>query len=97
MDTATRAEFLKAPVAKAFGSPSYKATSGMPMPAFSAKLRTVPTIQRWVGSAESLMTLAPVLHLAIGLLISSEMIAPPKPITAAKPSSRPRFRPCALR
>ena len=42
------------------------------------------------------MTCAPVLHLAIGLLISSEMIAPPKPITAEKTSSALRFSPLAV-
>ena len=40
---------------------------------------------------------APVLNLAIGLLISREKNAPPKPTTAAKPSSRPRFRPWAVK
>ena len=97
VDTATRAEFLKAPVAKALGSPSYSATSGMPIPALVEKLRTVPTIQRCVGSVESLMMTALVLHLAMGLLISSEMIAPPKPINKEKASNVPRFRPLEVR
>jgi hypothetical protein len=53
-------------------------TSGMPMPALSASLRTVASshassaLRGW-----SMMTM-PVLHLAIGLLMSSEMNAPTK-------------------
>ena len=39
------------------------------------------------------MTCAPVDHLAIGLLINSEMNAPPKPMTAANSSSVPRLSP----
>ena len=97
MDTATSALFLKAPVANALGSPSKMPTSGMPMPALSANLRTVSTIQR--SSAEPLpsMTCTPELHLATGLEISSEMMAPPNPMMKANPSSAPRFRPLAVR
>src|SRR6266581_4820948 len=43
VETATSAEFLKAPVAKALGAPSKTATSGMPMFALSARRRTVAT------------------------------------------------------
>ena len=96
VDTATRAEFLNAPVAKALGAPSKMATSGMPILDFSAMVFTVATIQRCVGSAESLMSCAPVVHLAMGLLISSEMMAPPKPMISAKPNSVPMFRPWAV-
>ena len=45
----------------------------------------------------SSITRRPELHLAIGLLMSSEMIAPPKPMTSAKPSSAPRLSPLAVR
>ena len=44
-----------------------------------------------------LMTRAPVLNRAMGLLISKEMMAPPKPMMKAKPSRAPRFRPLAVR
>ncbi len=67
------------------------------MPARSAKRATLLTSHWCVASRESLMTWAPVVHLAIGLLISSEMIAPPKPITSEKPSNEPRSRPLAVR
>jgi len=97
VDTATSAEFLNAPVAKAFGSPSKMPTSGMPIWAWSANLRTVSTIQRSSGEPEPSITRTPEVHLAMGLLMSSEMIAPPKPMTSAKPSSAPRFRPLAVR
>ena len=72
-------------------------TSGVVMPAFCAKRSTVATSQAWVGSGEPLISCSLVVHLAIGLLISSEMNAPPKPITSAKPSSELRFSPLALR
>ena len=97
VETATSALFLKAPVANAFGSPWNTPTSGMPMPALSAKRRTVSTIQRWSGPSSPVMTCTPDVHLAIGLEISSEMIAPPKPMTKANPSSMPRLRPLAVR
>ena len=70
-------------------------TSGMPMPAWSAKRRTVSTIQACVGSRESLMICAPVLRLAMNLLISSEMVAPPKPTTSENTSSPPTFSPAS--
>ena len=38
---------------------------------------------------------APVCHLAIGLEMSNDMIAPAKPMIADKASSAPRFRPLA--
>ena len=72
------------------------ATSGIEMPAALEKRSTVPTSHWCVGSVELLMTFAPVLHLAMGLLISSEMNAPPKPITSEKPSSEVRFSPLAV-
>ncbi|CFN65342.1 Uncharacterised protein [Bordetella pertussis] len=75
------------------------ATSGRPMPARSASWCTVSSSQasRWLAGALGSMTRAPVLHLAMGLLISSEMIAPVKPITAEKISRPVRFSPCAVR
>ena len=97
VDTATSEEFLNAPVAKALGSPSKMPTSGMPMPALSANLRTVPTIQASSGDWGLSIMRMPVVHLAIGLLISSEMIAPPKPMISAKPSNAVRFSPLAVR
>src|SRR5450830_69246 len=96
VDTATSAEFLKAPVAKAFGSPSYTATSGMATPARSARLRTVFTSHSSVELAGWSITRAPVDHLAIGLLISSEMIDPVKPTTRENTSRAPTLMPCAL-
>jgi hypothetical protein len=49
------------------------------------------------GIGRAVTSCSRVVHLAIGLLISSEMKAPPKPITSAKPSSEVRFRPLAVR
>ena len=97
VDTATRALFLKAPVANALGSPWKMPTSGMPMPALSAKRRTVSTIQRSSAEPVPSMTCTPDDHFAIGLDSSSEMMAPPKPMMKAKPSSAPRFNPFAVR
>ncbi len=93
VDTATSEEFLNAPVAKALGSPSKMPTSGMPMPALSANLRTVPTIQASSGDCGLSIMRRPAVHLAIGLLISSEMIAPPKPMISAKPSRAVEVQP----
>ena len=98
--TATSDEFLNAPVAKALGSPSKMPTSGMPIWAFSASLRTVSTIQAssaFCGPSGPLMTRTPALHLATGLLINSEIIAPPKPMISAKPSKADRFSPLDVR
>ena len=67
------------------------------MPAFSDKRRTVSTIQASSWFCGVVMTCAPVLHLAMGLLISSEMMAPPKPMMSEKPSRADRFRPLAVR
>ena len=97
VETATNEEFLNAPVANAFGAPSKIPTSGMPICALSASLRTVSTIQASSAFCGSLMTRTPELHLATGLLISSEIMAPPKPMTAANPSNMPRFKPCGVR
>ena len=97
VDTATSAESRNAPVAKAFGSPSKIPTSGMPMPDLSANLRTVSTIQASSALAGCEMTFTPEVHLAIGLLISKEMMAPPKPMIKAKPSKAPRLSPLAVR
>ena len=55
VETATRAEFLNAPVAKAFGAPSYTATSGIPMFALSARRRTVATSHCSCAPAGDLM------------------------------------------
>ena len=93
--TATSAEFLFAPVAKAFGSGESKMpTSGMPMPAACACWRTVFTSQRSVSLAGCVMTCTPMARLAIHLEMSSEMNAPPKPKTAEKISRPVRFMPC---
>ena len=97
VDTATKAESRKAPVAKALGSPSKMPTSGMPMPDWSANLRTVSTIQASSALAGWLMTRTPEDILAIHLLMSSEIKAPPKPISKAKPSKAPKLRPLAVK
>jgi hypothetical protein len=55
-----------------------------------------PSASSWVGGLV-LMICTPVLHLAMGLLISSEMMAPPKPMMKAKPSSEAKFRPLAVK
>src|SRR6266511_596279 len=81
VETATSAEFLKAPVAKAFGAPSYTATSGMPMFALSARRRTVATSHCSCAPSGDLMMCAPVDHSAICLEIRSDMNEPPKPIS----------------
>src|SRR5574344_2569827 len=72
-------------------------TSGMPMPACWAKRCTTPTIQASSALLGWLMMRTPILILAIGLLIKSEMIAPPKPMMKANTSSEPRLRPLAVR
>ncbi|MNT51714.1 hypothetical protein D3C72_1886960 [compost metagenome] len=74
------------------------ATSGRPMPARSASWCTVSSSQasRWLRGALGSSTCAPVLHLAIGLLIRSEMIAPVKPTTTEKIRRALRFRPLAV-
>jgi hypothetical protein len=97
VDTATSDAFLVAPVAKAFGAPSYTATSGIAMPARWACEATVFISHSSVALDGCWITRAPVDHLAIGFDIHSEMKAPPKPIRAAKPSRAPRFRPLAVR
>ncbi|MNL56641.1 hypothetical protein D3C87_1801480 [compost metagenome] len=97
MDTATSALFLKAPVANAFGSPGKMPTSGIPMPALSAKPRTVSTIQRSSAEPVPSMICTLALHLAMGLLISSEMMAPPNPMISEKPSNAVRLSPLAVR
>ena len=43
------------------------------------------------------MICTPEVHLAMGLLISKEMMAPPKPMIRAKPSKAPRFRPLEVK
>ena len=97
MDTATSAEFLNAPVAKALGAPSKMATSGMPMLAWRASFSTVCTSQCSVVPSEPSITRAPVLIFAMGLEMSSEMIAPVKPITAEKTSRPTGSMPSAVR
>ena len=73
------------------------ATSGISMPARCDKVRTVSSNQASSADCAWVMTCAPVDILAIHLLISKEMNAPPKPITAAKPSKAPRFKPLLVR
>src|SRR6266852_2110823 len=97
VETATSAEFLNAPVAKAFGAPSYTATSGMPMFALSARRRTVSTSQRSCAPSGAFMMCAPVDHSAICLEIRSDMNDPPKPITRESQSSVSRLRPFSVR
>src|SRR5208283_489292 len=95
VETATRAEFLNAPVAKALGSPSYMATSGIATPALSARRLTVASSQVSLSLRGAVMTCAPVDHLAIVFDSNREMNAPPKPITAENTSSAPRLSPFA--
>jgi hypothetical protein len=97
VDTATSAEFLNAPVAKALGAPSKIATSGMPIPAVSASFLTVATSQYSVVPSEPSTTRAPVEIFAMGLEISSEMIEPVNPTTAENTSRPERLRPSAVR
>ena len=97
VDTATSDEFLNAPVAKALGAPSNIPTSGIPIPALSASLRTVSTIHVSSLFWGSLITRTPELHFAIGLLISSEINAPPKPRRSEKPSKAGKFSPLAVK
>src|SRR6266516_1843110 len=97
VETATRAEFLKAPVAKAFGAPSYTATSGMPIFALSARRRTVSTSQRSCAPSGDFMTCAPVDHSAICLEMRSDMNEPPKPINNENQRSDSRSRPFCVR
>ena len=73
------------------------ATSGMPMPAARAWRSTVLTSHISAELRGWVMTCAPVLRLAIHLLMASEMKLPPMPITAEKPSSMVRLRPLAVR
>ena len=63
----------------------------------NSSLVAVSTSHTSVDDDGCSMTRAPVLHLAMVFDMSSEMKAPPKPITAAKASSMPRFRPLAVR
>ena len=97
VDTATNASFLNAPVANAFASPSNTATSGIPIPARSASLRTVSTNHCSVEFDGCSITCAPVDHLAIGLLMSKEKIEPVKPATSEYASNIGIFKPCAVR
>ena len=69
------------------------ATSGIPIPAFFESSRTVSTSQRSAGVRGDSITFALVLHLATGLEISSDTMAPAKPKTAAKASSEPYWIP----
>ena len=87
VDTATSDESRKAPVANALAGPSYIATSGLPMPALSARLFTVCTSQYCVEPSEPSMVCAPVDHLAMVFDMSSETKAPPKPRTAENMNS----------
>ncbi len=95
VETATSAEFLNAPVAKALGSPSYIATSGIAIPALSASRLTVASSQVSPSVRGVAMTCAPVDHFAIVFDSSKEMNAPPNPRMAENASSAPRFNPFA--
>ena len=64
-------------------------TSGMPMPALSAKPRTVSTIQASSLLAGVWMIFTPMLILAMVLLIKSDTMAPAKPTTSEKIISCP--------
>ena len=97
VETATKAEFLKAPVAKALGSPSKIPTSGMPMPDLSASFFTVSTNHFSSALLGCAMTCTPELHLATGLLMSKEMKAPPKPMMRAKPNKAVKSKPLEVR
>src|SRR2546426_5983559 len=97
VETATSAEFLNAPVAKAFGAPSYTATSGMPIFALSARRFTVSTSQRSCAPSGDLMMCAPVDHSAICLEMRSDMNEPPKPINSENHRSDSRSRPFCVR
>ena len=84
MLTATSALLRFQPVANALISGESKiATSGNPMPAFSAWRFTVSTSQRSVMFDGTSITWAPVIIFALHFDIRSEMNEPPKPITAA--------------
>src|SRR4051812_39758899 len=61
----------------------------MPMPARSDSALTVLTSHSSVDDDGVAITRAPVDHLAIGLLISSEKIAPVKPTTSENASRLP--------
>ena len=68
------------------------------MPALSEKRRTVSTIQASSALRGWLINVKPgVDHLAICLLISKEMMAPPKPMTRENPANAPMLRPLAVR
>src|SRR5450432_2408746 len=95
VETATSAELRKAPVANALASPSYTATSGMLMPALSASFLTAATSHASPSLAGVWITCAPVVHFAIDFDMSSEMIAPVKPMTAEYTSSAPGLSPLA--
>src|SRR3569832_2440891 len=69
----------------------------MAMPARSASLLTVSSSQNSVEFDGVSITCAPVDHLAIGLLISSEMMEPVKPTTSENTSSIGRLRPALVR
>src|SRR6266513_4707413 len=97
VETATRAEFLNAPVAKAFGAPSYTATSGTPILALSARRRTVATSHCSCAPSGDLLTCAPVDHSAAWLEIRSDMDEPPKPINSENHRSDSRSRPFCVR
>src|SRR3954471_1004734 len=97
VETATSAEFLNAPVAKALGAPSKIATSGSRVPAVSAAFLPPDTSQNSVVPSEPSITRAPVDIFAIGLEMRSEMIEPVNPTTAENRSRLERFRPSAVR
>src|SRR3569832_623102 len=65
----------------------------MAMPARSASLLTVSSSQNSVEFDGVSITCAPVDHLAIGLLISSEMMEPVKPTTSENTSNNKKKKP----
>ncbi len=92
-DTATKAFFLLAPVAKAFMSFDGKiATSGALMPTIFDCLATVSNSHCSGLFLGSLITSAPVMRLTIHLEMSSEINDPPKPITPEKITSASMFK-----
>src|SRR5258706_12578625 len=69
------------------------ATSGMPILACCACLRTVSTSQCSASVRGASMTFAPVMNLADHFDIASETSAPPNPMTPANTSNAPKLRP----
>ena len=90
VETATSELLRLGPVVNALGSPSEITTCGIGRFAVSARRCTVSTSQTSVGFCGVSITFVPVDHLVMILDIHSEMNAPPKPISIANISRRPR-------